>query len=147
MISDFSGIVKSEFEFQGIDGNTYKIAPLGLREIGQFCVWIQFKDYEIGKQLGLDKEHLREIYEECKKKPISFDSMDFLSGAALPEGTNKLLYYSLKLNHPKLLESDISKIVSLDTIKEISDMVYNVSGLGITEDQKDELGELVAPKQ
>lgn len=147
MISDFAGIVKSEYEFEGLDGQQYKVAPLGLREIGQFCIWIQFRDYEIAKQIGVPKEELKEIYEECKKKKVSFDSLEFLSGAATPEGTHKLLYFSLKLNHPKLLESDISKIVSLESMKEITDKVYAVSGLLPDEGEQEDLGESEAPKE
>jgi len=151
MISDFVGMVKSEYEFEGLDGKTYKIAPLGLREIGTFCIWTQYREYEIAKQVGVEKDHLKEIYDRCRQNPISFDSLTFLSSVATPEGAVKLFYLSLKLNHPALKESDISKLITLEEIIQITDKVYEISGLikdkDEVEDNSDEMGESQPPKE
>lgn len=142
MISDFAGVVKAEVEFTALDGNTYKLSPLTLREIGNFCIWVQFREYEIAKQIVSDKDHLKEIYEKCRLNPISFDSMGFLEAFGTPEGAVKLFYLSLKIAHPSIKEFDLSKLIALEEIVKITDKVYDISGLVSSEDKTENLGEL-----
>ena len=126
---ELAQLVASEDEFTGIDGNNYRLAPLGLKEIGEFCIWIQFRDYEIGKRIGLPKDELTEVYKQCKETAIKFEQKEFLAAILTAEGLHRLIWYSMKLANPEIQESHVSKVISTANINEISDKVFKCSGL------------------
>ena len=138
-MAELSEIVASENEFTGLDKKVYKLAPLGLKEIGELCVWIQYKEYEAAKLIGLDKDHLYEVYKECKSLPIKFEDQTFLSGILTASGLHKLIWYSMKLANPEVAEGFVSTVVATKNINEISDKVLRCSGL--IGDEKDVKGE------
>lgn len=137
MFSEFAALCKPEIPFEGADGKEYTLSPLGFKEIAEFCIWFQFKEYNQAKQLGVDKDKLNEIYEKCKNDPVSFEEERVLKAVIFPDGISKVLYYSLRIKHPNLKEADVSKIINMDMTAIIEQALCQTFGLVSTKKEED----------
>jgi hypothetical protein len=143
MFSEFAALSKPEIPFEGADGKDYILSPLGFKEIAEFCIWLQFKEYTQAKQFGLDKDKLQEIYDKCKNDPISFEDQRVTDAIILPDGISKILYYSLRIKHPEIKETELSRIINIDMNAEIEQALALSFGLVKKKDEgeEDTLGE------
>lgn len=140
MFSEFAALCKPEIKINGADGREYILSPLGFKEIAEFCIWLQFKDYHQAKKNDLDKEALKEIYNQCKEHPVAFEDPIVLHEVMQPEGISKVFYYSLRIKHPELKEGDISKIINIDMYSEIQHLMAQTFGL-VEAKKENSLGE------
>lgn len=137
MLSDFVKLAVSSVEIKGANGEIYRLSPIGFREMAEFCIWKQFQNYETAKLAGVDKDTLKEIYQECTKAPVSFEQIDTIKSMTTPGGIAKLLYLSLRIAHPDVKERDVSKIINLaDMQGDLADKLFAISGIDRKETQE-----------
>lgn len=123
------------FELVGADGNTYKFSPVTLADLSEYIEWYKWKEFEEAKvnTKGLDettrKEFLHEIFKRCIEKVYDFNDSAILTSLASMTGALKLIYYSLRKNHPDISEKDVSNIIDISNIDVLSERINIVSGL------------------
>ena len=157
MLSALMGAdVKIEYE-----GKNYTLGALTLKDVAQFVLDYQFRDYEIAKQRtkGLSPELadkiVHEEYIKCRDKRwvkidtngateftkfFSWETPEVQLFSKTEEGLALQLYYSLKINHPEVTQELAAKIVGLKRINEIFEKIMMAQGLAV-EDKEVTLGE------
>lgn len=141
----------------------YILGQLTLKEISQFVLDYQFRDYEIAKERtkGLSPEVaesiIREEYARCRDKRwveydnngaiiftkfLSWETPEVQAFTKAEEGLALQLYYSLRVNHPEVTKDLAAKIVDLKGLNEIFQKVMLAHGL-VAEDlnKEPDLGE------
>lgn len=143
-----------------VNGKTYKISPLSFNEMAEYIQWYQWKEFEEAKLHAKDlppemkDRKLEEAYEKCrtkrytfvedttgetKQEPLSWETPEVQESQSTVDGIAYQLYLSLKINHPEIKLSNVSKIVTLQTYKEIFDKILVINGLSPEDDfEKDD---------
>lgn len=122
-----------------IANKEYKLSLLRFKEIGEYCFWLQYKDYEDGKRLFLDKDHLREIYEQCRKEPVNFGTKKCIDSFMHLENQLKIIELSLKREHPDITLDFLKDSIQLNELGDLSSRLSEVLGLGES-DEEESLG-------
>jgi len=128
----------------------YKLGALTLKEIAQFVLDYQFRDYEIAKErvkglsLELANKIINEEYVRCRDKRwielddngaiiftkfLSWETPEVRAFANTEEGVALQLYYSLKVNHPEITRDFAIKIVNVKSLNEIFNKIMLAQGL------------------
>lgn len=126
------------------DGKKYEVPTLGFKQLGEYCLWYQYKEYSDAKKIGVtDQGHLKEIYERCRLKPYSFDSLEILQSMVSIEGIRKLTYLAIRQNDKSFEESSLDTIINLVNCNDIVRTVMSQTGLTpvTKEDEEETLGE------
>ena len=126
----FVSYVGPDAEIDAPNGKKYMMSPLSFKELGEFCVWVKFLDYEEAKQIGLDSDELAKAYDKCKKtKTPSISDEVVLEEFRSFRGIAKQLYLSLRINHPDITFAVISKIINMKNMTEISTIIDIINGV------------------
>jgi len=119
------------------EGNKYLFSALTFKQIGQYILWYKFKEYREAKELGVDKDLLKDIYKVCSLKDFSFESPELINSMLTPDGVRQLVYLGLQANHPDIKEDTVDKIVTVLNFEEVALEVMRQTGY-ITPEVKDE---------
>lgn len=132
-------------EFEGVDGKTYRLSPIGFKESAEYLIWLQFKPWELFKATckGLPPEDVKEmgksIYKECFERKLSITSKEVLESFSTLDGIAEQIYLSLRMCHPELSRNDISKIVTPGNYEEIMNKLDIISGMVPENKETDEI--------
>lgn len=122
-MTQFLSMVKSTYTFEDSEKNEWILTPIGLQEIGEFILWWKFKPLEEAK---FGAEHLPpeireklllEKYKECQEKELSFESEEIRNAISSINGFPKLFHLSLRVRHPELKFSEISRIINIHELR------------------------------
>jgi len=147
--------VGNEVEVKGLNKKTYKLAPLSLRQWGQYIKWVQFKPYRDAVNADLPKAHCDKILSDCEtglveelvddenggtkleKFPIHIGSSIVTNTFSNIDGIAELLYISLKKHHPLIERTEIDEIVDLVNFPKIQKAIFQLNGLSDEEEIED----------
>lgn len=93
------------YEFKGVNGKTYKLAPLGLKELGEFVLWCKFypmkEVFEEAKYI--DNREKREEFIDKKRQEIANrkERINIKTGESISQDVDIT-------NNPDIVETDIS---------------------------------------
>ena len=117
-------------------GETYKLSPLGFREIAEYILAYKYKEVEEAEYATQHlspesrKIELDKVYEGCKNKKwtyldensgeektaeLSWETPEVQESVNTIWGIQQQLYLALRINHPRITKEKASEIVSLHT--------------------------------
>lgn len=139
---DFTTLFGEHKIITDTNGKEWKLAILGLGELAEYVTWYKYmplREAELATKLlpeDVRKEELRLVYKECKEKEVNIEDSSISEGMQTPAGLNYLLFLSLRMNHPEIKQSDVSKIFNLKNQETIDD--YSMYVIGVEKPQEGE---------
>ena len=118
-----------------VDGRSYVISPLGLRELAEFESWLEMLPIEqVKKQFdGLQPEErrllLEKAYEDSRPGKVSISSEAATGMMGSVRGFSYLLWLSLRKAHPGIAQDEAAGLLRMDNIDELKNALYRVSGI------------------
>lgn len=129
-MNDYIKLAAPDRELEDIStGLKYRFSALNFKEISEYCLWYQYKDYTDAKKIGIDdKELLRDIYKTCRSKSYSYEDNELIKSMLTPDGMRKILYIGIRRNHPEVTEAIIDGIVNVVNIEDVAVQVMEQAG-------------------
>ncbi len=148
-MSDLSTLTASPEEFQ-LDGQTYKMRPLTLTDLGDFESWARRSIVTMAMGAGreLQGRDRRDLVNAAVRAAsvITYDSPEAQGMMQGIHGAGQLLYLSLRHNHPDIThEQVISKLTCVRQFQELATQLMRVSAPSLSGDPVAEKPQEVVP--
>jgi hypothetical protein len=119
-------------------GEMYRFNALNFKQISEYALWYQYKDYTDAKKIGItDKELLRDIYNSCRNKPYTYESPELIHSMLTPEGLQKIIYIGIRDNHPGFKEEQVGDIIDVMNLEDIALDVMRQTGYSSSSPESD----------
>jgi hypothetical protein len=93
----------------------YEVSPLTMADMGELCRIIQFQEYSnLAQVKGVSEDYLKDIFRECTKKKVVFQSPEYLEGMNTAEGQTGMAWLSLRHKNPDLKLETVQNMKSKD---------------------------------
>ena len=121
-----------DFNFVGIDGKVYHLAPVTIGQQAELRQWVRFAPYFefVKSNEGLPedfvKEHTAALLRECAEKELADEDIE--NALSTPAGIIRLCYLSCKRADRDITQEQIENALSMSMLGDIVSKIAIASG-------------------